>query len=256
MPDIAILTRPEGRNATLDSRLSRAGWQVYSWPALQLEPWLDPGVPLPRPDAFDLTIFVSANAARVYLEQLADAGGGWPQGGTAATVGPTSAEALRALGPGLGMTILHPGPDAVRHDSEALWALLQHHPQLLGRVLIVRGTAGRDWLADTLRAAGASVQVHAAYRRLPAAWDPGTLAQLGTWAQAGLCPTWLLTSADSVTAVCANIDRAGLREWWRSNHRFVVTHPRLAAHPGFAPGARITVCRPGEEEIFNAFVAA
>ena len=76
------------------------------------------------------------------------------------------------------------------------------------------------------------------------------------WAQAGLCPTWLLTSADSVTAVCANIDRAGLREWWRSNQRFVVTHPRLAAHPGFAPGARITVCRPGEEEIFNAFVAA
>ena len=255
MPDIAILTRPEGRNATLGSRLARAGWEVYAWPALHLEPWLDPGLPLPRPDAFDLTIFVSGNAARVYLAQLAEAGGGWPQDAIAATVGPASAETLRALG-GPRMTILHPGAEAIRHDSEALWALLQHRRELLRRVLIVRGTAGRDWLAETLRAAGASVQVHAAYRRLPAAWQPGVLTQLATWAQAGRCPTWLLTSADSVAAVCANIDRAGLREWWRCGHRFIVTHPRLAAHPGFAPGARITVCRPGEEEIFNAFVAA
>src|SRR5690606_39453212 len=53
---------------------------------------------------------------------------------------------LRDL-PGFGAdtTVLCPSADAPSHDSEALWALLCERGHKPRRVLLVRGTQGRDW---------------------------------------------------------------------------------------------------------------
>ncbi|WP_233235194.1 uroporphyrinogen-III synthase [Bordetella sp. LUAb4] len=277
MSDIAILTRPEGSNEVLTQRLAAAGWQVRDWPALTLATLACDATALPLPRAYDLAVFVSGNAARHYLAQWRgayltggpgndgrgganrhDASVAWPASCAVATVGPGSAAALRASGAFDGATLIHPGPDAPSHDSEALWHELRRRGPLPRRVLIVRGTQGRDWLAEQLRAAGVEVQAHAAYHRAPAQWDDAELAQLRAWRDQALRPTWLLTSGEGISAVLANVVRAGVLPWWRGC-RFIVTHPALARRmtdQEEVAEAAISVHVPDNDALFEAFVSA
>lgn len=262
MSEIAILTRPEGSNEVLAQRLLAAGWLVRDWPALTLATLAGEAGRLPLPQAFDLAVFVSGNAARHYLAQLRDAGQGgagtWPASCAVATVGPGSAAALRASGGFGGATLVHPGPDAPSHDSEALWDELRRRGPLPRRVLIVRGTQGRDWLAEQLRGAGVEVVPHAAYHRAPAQWGDAELAQLRDWRDQALRPTWLLTSGEGIAAVLDNVARAGVLPWWRGC-RFIVTHPALArrmAGQEAVAEAAISVQVPDNDALFEAFVSA
>lgn len=262
-PPIAVLTRPAGRNGALAQHLASAGWQVLLLPALIIEPLPDTGPP-PRPQDFDLVVFVSGNAARLYFDSLAAHGlllpGGWPGSTLAATVGQASAQALRASPLfGARARLLHPSADAPAHDSEALWQLLSAGP-LPRRALLVRGTQGRDWLAERLAEAGASVRVHAMYRRRPAGWPAEAQAQLRRWAADSIHPAWLLTSGEGIDAVAAAARAAGVFEWW-AQCRFVVTHPRLEKHllaVAGAPGqtGRVKTSMPADEAIFEAILAA
>ncbi|HYG43181.1 MAG TPA: uroporphyrinogen-III synthase [Bordetella sp.] len=263
MPRIAILTRPDGRNEALAHPLRTAGWQVLELPALEIQPMPVQAGLLPLPQDYDLVVFVSGNAARLYMAQLRDVAGQatWPATTPAATVGPASARALREL-PGFGAdtTVLCPPPEALTHDSEALWAVLRTRGEMPGRVLLVRGTQGRDWLSDQLAAAGAQVVRHAAYRRQPASWPAEAVQQLHEWARLGMRPTWLLTSGEGLAAVQAHIGQHGLQAWWR-DCPCIVTHPALAQRllhdAGGDPPARVVqICLPADEAILAAFVAA
>jgi uroporphyrinogen-III synthase len=143
-----------------------------------------------------------------------------------------------------------------RHDSEALWQIIAARALLPRRVLLVRGTQGRDWLAERLREQGARIVLHAVYRRSPAAWDDAVLQQIAAWASAAKPLTWLLTSGEGIDAVRANLGRAGLGGWWQGC-RFVLTHPGLERRLGFPAGhdgGAIRVCVPADDAIFNAFV--
>lgn len=260
MPPLAVLTRPSGRNEALAGKLSAAGWQVLALPALVLAPLADAGPP-PSPRDFDLVVFVSGNAARLYLEQI-DLPDGWPVGTTAATVGIASACALLEHPYfGGGGHVLHPPADAPSHDSEALWQVLSRGP-LPRRVLLVRGETGRDWLADRLTEAGAQVRRHALYRRQAARWPDAAVRQLRQLAQdpAAPRPVWLLTSTAGIDAVAAAAREAGLFDWWLGS-RFVATHPRLSQHllaiaQGAGQTAMVKNCMPADEAIFEAITAA
>lgn len=262
-PRVAVLTRPAGRNEALAGRLQDAGWSSCILPALEIHPLPIAAADLPRPSDYGMVVFVSGNAARQYLDQLArvDGPAAWPAGVIAATVGPASAQALRALASfGANTTVLHPGESAPSHDSEALWRVLQDLPRLPARVLLVRGTQGRDWLGDKLEAQGVAVTRHAAYMRRPAQWDPGQLAALRRWADAGISATWLITSGEGADAARACLEAAGLSGWWE-RCGFVLTHPSLArrvpqAGNGAAAPAMVKICLPNDESIFQAFVAA
>jgi len=261
MSRIAILTRPAGRNADLARSLGQRGWRTLDLPALQIEPLPAAEGSLPLPADHDLVVFVSGAAARRYFEQLAQAGQpSWPHDTVAATVGPASAAALRAC-PGFPAhaRLVHPPPEAERHDSEALWSELAReglHPR---RVLLVRATRGRDWLAERLAAAGAQVRRHEAYRRSPAVWSADQERQLRAW-RAGAChPVWLLTSGEGVDAVRESIRRMDLESWW-ADCGFVVTHPRLAERlaAGLPTGrggraSMVKTCLPEETSIVQAF---
>jgi len=263
MPHIAILTRPAGRNESLAHGLATAGWQTLALPALELRPLPIAAVDLPRPEDYDLVIFVSGHAARVYLNQLRDLAGAtqWPVGVPAATVGPASARTLREASDFCAnTTVLCPPPDAPTHDSEALWRVLCDRSDQFERVLIVRGTQGRDWLADQLTACGAQVRRHAAYERQPADWPAAALQQLHQWAHQGAKATWLLTSGEGMTAAETHVRQAGLDDWWRTCD-FIVTHPALAKRlrqgTGGKPfGAVVKTCLPTDDAIIAAFVAA
>src|SRR5690606_29462496 len=150
-----------------------------------------------RPEDYDLVIFVSGYAAQVYLTQLQDLAGKtqWPAHVLAATVGPASARVLReASGFCANTTVVCPLPEASTHESEALWRVLSAQSSLPKRVLIVRGTQGRNWLADQFEASGAQVHRHAAYHRQLAEWPAAALQRLHEWARQDEKATWLLTS--------------------------------------------------------------
>ncbi|WMD23402.1 uroporphyrinogen-III synthase [Achromobacter seleniivolatilans] len=261
-PRVAVLTRPAGRNEALAGRLQDAGWSTCILPALEIHPLPVAAADLPRPADFDMAVFVSGNAARQYLDQLASVDGQtpWPTQTTVATVGPASAQGLRELaGFGANTTVLHPDGNALSHDSEALWEVLCGLPQLPRRVLLVRGTQGRDWLGDKLAAHGVAVTRHAAYMRRPAAWDAGQLASLRRWADTGAGATWLITSGEGADAVRASLDAAGLASWWEQCG-FVLTHPSLTRRVpqpchGATSSAVVKICLPNDESIFQAFVA-
>jgi len=262
MSRVAILTRPDGRNEALAHALRTAGWQVLELPALEILPLPAQAAQLPLPHDHDLVIFVSGNAARLYMAQLRQVAGlaAWPAGTAVATVGPASARALREL-PGFGAdtTVLCPPPEAPTHDSEALWAVLRARGPLPRRVLLVRGTQGRDWLAEQLEAAGAQVLRHAAYRRQPASWSAAAVLRLHDWARQGAQPTWLLTSGEGMAAVQAQVRRHGLQAWWHAS-RYIVTHPVLARRlqqdaGGDSPAPMVKICLPVDEAILAAFVA-
>lgn len=263
LPRVALLTRPDGRNEALAGRLLGAGWTPCILPALEIQALPAAAGGPPRPADYDMVVFVSGNAARLYLEQWAQADGPapWPAGVIAATVGPASAQALRLSSCfGANTTVLHPPESAPSHDSEALWDVLRQLPQLPARVLLVRGTQGRDWLGDKLEAHGAAVTRHAAYLRRPASWDADQLASLRRWAEAGVPATWLITSGEGADALRAGLEAAGLADWW-SRCRFVLTHPSLERRVPQAcheDGARpmVKICLPNDESIFQAFVAA
>jgi len=263
MSRIAILTRPDGRNEALARALRAAGWQALELPALEIQPLSVQPAQLPLPQDHDLVVFVSGNAARLYMAQLLDVAGqpAWPVATAAATVGPASARTLRDL-PGFGAdtTVLCPPPEAPTHDSEALWAVLCARGPLPRRVLLVRGTQGRDWLAEQLEAAGVQVLRHAVYRRQPAPWPAAAARQLHDWAGQGTQATWLLTSGEGMAAVQAQVRQQGLQDWWGSS-RCIVTHPALARRllqdaGGDVPVPMVKVCMPVDEAILAAFVAA
>lgn len=225
-----ILCRPAGQNEALAERLRAAGRELVNLPALSLTASTDE--PLPSLTGIDLVMFVSGNAARFFLDRRLreDPGAVWPAQVAAATVGPGSAAAVRAH-PSFGAQaeLVTPPTCAAQFDSEALWNTLQARQQALRKVLIVRGTQGRDWLATRLREAGVDVRIHTAYRREPASWTAQAAITLQTLAARHAPAVWLLTSVEGVDALVAQVQAHGLATWWLQG-RFVVTHPRIAAH--------------------------
>ncbi len=104
---------------------------------------------------FDYAIFVSANAAEFGVGDPA----AWPAALPAFAPGPGTAAALAAAGIG---DVRQP---RTTMDSEGLLALAEFAAPAGKRVVIFRGGAGRDLLADTLTARGAHVTRVDCYRR-------------------------------------------------------------------------------------------
>jgi uroporphyrinogen-III synthase len=255
----AVLTRPLGSNDALAARLRGVGWQVYEWPGLQIERLPDHGGPIPMPEDFDLAVFVSGHAARLYLQQLRVRGLlRWPSCCVAATVGPGTATVLRASGWfSADVPIVYPGLEASSHDAQGLWQCLRAGASPLPqRVLMVRATEGDNGLVAQLRQQGIKVCLHAVYRRLPVVWHAEVETPMLAWAEAGCCPVWLLTSGASIAAIKRNIAKIGLIGWWQ-RCRFVLIHPRLVSHLDLSgtSTADISVCVPAEDAIFKAVVS-
>jgi len=263
LPHPVILTRPAGRNHALAQRLRAYGITTLELPALALAPIACDAPALPRPDDYDLVIFVSGAAARAYADQLQHAARlpHWPDHVPAACVGPATAWALRGPFWPPTLRILHPAPDAPHHDSEALWQVLQPLLPSIQRVLVVRGTAGREWLSERLSHAGIQVIRHAAYQRQPAGWPDAARATLARWHAEGVTPVWLITSAASLDAIHTQIRHADWLPWWRSHH-FVLTHPRFVSHLSAAllgetvPDVQIRLCTPDAADMTRALLAA
>ncbi|RMG11655.1 MAG: uroporphyrinogen-III C-methyltransferase [Deltaproteobacteria bacterium] len=158
---VVALTRPAGKEAAWRDLLEEHGACVVPVPVIAIEAppsfgSLDEGIA--RLPTYDLLVFTSAEAVRVFFERLRAAGkdGRALAGVEVAVVGKTTARALEARG------IV---PDRVPTEQSAEGLLAALGGRLAGRrVLMPRAEAGRETFPSGARALGAEVDVPVAYR--------------------------------------------------------------------------------------------
>jgi uroporphyrinogen-III synthase len=188
-----VVTRPRAQAERFATLVSRAGGTPLLLPALEIEPIeLDPAArERLRPDAFDWTIYTSANSVESSLRQLPR-----PTRTRIAAVGRGTARAL--AGHGLDVNAL-PSRTA---DSEGLLALDEFASIAGQRILILKGEGGRTLLREQLERRGAEVTTGDLYRRVPATTDAAAFAALGRACDNGAVVI-TVTSAESLAALLA-----------------------------------------------------
>jgi uroporphyrinogen-III synthase len=165
-----LVTRPELQAMPLCRLLETQGARTLRLPAVEIKPLGDRralAAQLGALEDFDFIIFTSANAVRFgasFLDQKRDL--------TLAAIGPATARALNQAGY---RVALQPQGST---DSEGLLK----HPRLEHlsghRILMVRGTDGRQLLQQELTRRGATVVEVDVYHRTPAMPTAATLAAM------------------------------------------------------------------------------
>lgn len=168
-----MVCRPERMADTLCQRLIDAGIAASALPVIDIETLTPPAEQ--KQQALDLdryqgVIFISANAARLGMDYLTGYWPQWPWQLPVLAVGQATAEQLARDG----LSALTPE----EANSEGLLRLPALQQVTAQRWLIVRGTGGRELLADTLRQRGARVDYLEVYRRQPRTLRTEQLAQL------------------------------------------------------------------------------
>lgn len=164
-----VVTRPRAQAARFAALVTAAGGTPLLLPTLEIEPIELDAAARERlaPDAHDWTIYTSANAVLNSLRQLPR-----PVRSRIAAIGRATARALEQQG----LTV-HAVP-AEASESEGLLALAPFATLDGRRVLIVKGSGGRELLREELARRGAEVVAVDVYRRSRAQPDTAALEQL------------------------------------------------------------------------------
>lgn len=248
-----LVTRARAQAREWVAGLAAHGIDAAALPLITIEPPADPQAVRAAWHglaARALLVFVSPNAAAQFFAQRPP-GCNWPAGLRAAAPGPGSSAALSEAGVPAG-AIVEPAAESEQFDSEALWAVLSPQGPWAGRsVLIVRGSAGggapqgsgREWLAQTLTAAGARVDSVAAYRRGAPRLDAGEQA---LWAQAVAAPAehlWLFSSSEALAQLERLVPAETRASAWAAAQA-LATHPRIAQRAREAGFGRVLEAAP------------
>jgi len=191
-----LVTRPEGQGQTLADKLQADGLDVLLFPTLTIQPkTLTPTEQqcVECLDRYRYVICVSANAAKMGVELLADYWPQWPLEQRWIAVGPATYGAMQ--GWGLGDVLL---PIGASH-SEGVLALDDLKNLDDQKVLILRGVSGRELLADTLRERGADVDYLELYeRKVPEITPLGPSNKLPEWLYSDAKKVIVVTSGDGL----------------------------------------------------------
>ena len=233
-----VVTRPAGQTAHLATLIRAAGGEPVLFPALEIldvEDLQPLAALVDRLDAFDLAIFVSANAVEKALA-LVRARRAWPAGLRVATVGRGSARALQRHG---FAAVIAPSE---HFDSEALLDLPELKDVAGKRVVIFRGDGGRELLGDTLAARGATVEYAECYRRGRPKGDAAPL--LALWERHEL-DALTVTSSEGLANLYEMLGEAG-RQWLQQTPLFA-PHERIAAAARTLGVQTVVLTGPGDE---------
>ncbi len=241
-----VVTRPAGQSTHLAALVRTAGGEPVLFPALEILDAVDlrPVLALvDRLDAFDLAIFVSANAVDKALA-LVRARRAWPAGLRVATVGRGSERALQRHGFG---AVIAP---RARFDSEALLDLPELKNAAGKRVVIFRGDTGRELLGDTLVARGAAVEYAECYRRGRPEADAAPLFAL--WERHEL-DAFTVTSSEGLANLHDMLGEAG-RQCLQQTPLFA-PHERIAAAARALGVRTVVLTGPGDEGLVAGLAA-
>ena len=210
-----LVTRPEHQAGELVAAIENAGGEAIRFPVIDIEPqdsddlmrWLEELPPA------DITVFISANAV-LYGLQFVNG-----DDTAIAAIGPTTKSAIESAGREVDVF------PADGYDSEHLLAEPGLQDVAGKNIRIIRGDAGRELLADTLRRRGARVDYLSVYRRVTRLYSPNLLAGLETRWRHGQVNCVIAMSVDSLTKLM-EILPAGC-------------HELLAKTPLVTPSARV-----------------
>lgn len=255
MTSRVLITRPLQEAQAWAQQLSQHGLLCEVLPLIEIAPAGDPHALHAARTSMDLwraIMFVSANAVAYFFSgsavtaealRLSLAGTAcrfWVTGG-----GTRAALLSRGVPAEL---VDAPPADTLQFDSEALWNVVKDQVQPAARVLLVRGAdasgapAGRDWLAQQLREAGASVQTVVAYRRLMPVWaEP---QRVGAAQAASDGAIWLLSSSEAI----ANLHMLMPCQHW-GDALALATHPRIAQAARDVGFGHVQVTRPSLDDV-------
>lgn len=172
-----LVTRPEDRSLDLARMLRDEGADALRVPAIRIAPPDDPE-PLARAvreaHGYDWIVWTSASGVRAFFAEVERQGKDARAIGRAriCAIGPATEGALREHG------LRADAVPAEFRGEAAAKAILDAHGGDLGglRILLPRAAVAREVLPDTLRGAGASVDVVHAYKNVPAsAEDEGAI---------------------------------------------------------------------------------
>lgn len=240
-----IVTRPAAQAAAWVASFRAWGLDAVALPLIDIVP---PADPTPVQQAwhdlagYALLFFVSANAVSHFFARRPH-GAAWPPGTRAAAPGPGTAAALRAQGLPDAL-VVGPPPDAESFDSEAIWERLRADGWAGRAVLVVRGEDGRDWLAEQLRTAGATLHFVAAYARRPPVLSVAGLQLLADAARAPREHLWLFSSSEAVRHL-----RALWPQGVPDGARALATHPRIAEAARAAGFSQVVLTSPEAESV-------
>lgn len=249
-----LVTRPQPQADDWVARLQALGAPAQALPLMRIvrREGFDAAVRAAWSDLarHRLVMFVSPNAVLAFFAGRPE-GAAWPAQTLAGATGPGTIAALRAQGVEA-RSIAAPPEDAASFDAESLWrhalAGLDWSGQL---VLIVRGEDGRDWLAATLRQAGARVDGLAAYARAEPAWTAAECAALAAVGRDPAAHVWLFSSSQCIAHLLAAPLEAGATSALRRVPA-LATHPRIAETARAAGFAAVVPVRPDPLEVRQA----
>lgn len=187
-----LVTRPKAQSKELSEAIEAAGGAVFRLPVIEIATrsetvLLADLASLATPD---IVIYVSRNAVICAASAIAASAAATA---TVAAIGPATRLALEDAGHEVA---IYPEDG---FDSEHLLAHAALDRIGNSNVLIIRGTSGRELLADTLRARGATVSYLAAYERVTTKPDTATLVELASAWHRGNIDVVIVMSVDSLT---------------------------------------------------------
>jgi len=191
-----LVTRPAEQANTLSEALLAEGAAVVSLPVIEIEA-IDPAI-WTSMDLSEQTmlVFVSRNAVQYFVAGFK---GKLPEEIQCVAVGAATARCMLALD--LRVDIQAPPPAG----SESLLALPAMQFMAGKQVMIVRGETGRELLADTLVARGATISYIEVYRRCVPSYDEARIAEAMT-------VDWLVvTSVAGLENLCQIVNNEAIK---------------------------------------------
>jgi len=169
-----LVTRPRRQSAELVAEIESRGGRAILFPSLDIVPRDKESVEndVARLSAADITIFISSNAVDFGIDYV---------DGDIAVIGPSTAAAVETAGRAVAVQ------PSSGFDSEHLLAEAAFTDMRGKTVRIIRGNAGREHLAETLKERGANVEYLSAYERRPPHYSQNVLDDLeACWREGGI----------------------------------------------------------------------
>ncbi|QWE19124.1 uroporphyrinogen-III synthase [Polynucleobacter corsicus] len=256
-----VITRPSGQarqlSEALHVSLRNSGFtpesipKIISLPLLTIAPKGDDFLVKQITDALqtaDLAIFVSPNAIECTMRLLECS---WQElSNTPVPIGVMGGSSMAALkNHGIGLEgnpakVILP-QNNTQWDSEGLWAELQnlHWHWPTKKVIIFKGEGGRDWLADTLKNAGAQVEAFSVYARVPLDMNSSAWSEIHEMEFAK--SLWLLTSSEAVRYL-------GQAKLPLDLATAICPHHNIAEAAEQIGFGEVLTCEPGDEALIAA----
>jgi len=242
------ITRPAGQAAHLSELILAEGGKPVLFPLIAIAPLADYSrfeLALAGLNHYDWAIFISSNAVQNAMPRLLDKLRNIPKNLRFAAIGPMTTAELAKFG--VTDTLTPQG----RFDSESLLTLPEMQIMANKKVMIFRGIGGRDLLADTLKARGATVDFAECYRRVNPQTNAGALSEL--WQNKQLHAV-VITSSEAMRHLLDIADDG--KAAWIQNVTLCVNHRRIAELP-LQLGLRVAISEaPRNEAMLQCLIEA